>query len=188
MKFCSQCGDNLILKIPEDDDRNRFVCSTCEHIHYQNPRIIVCTLPYHDDRVMLCKRAIEPRYGKWTLPGGFMENDETTHEGALRETWEEARARVNIDHLYSYYSLPHINQVHFFFRSKLLDLNYKAGKESLEVEMFRETEIPWEEIAFLAVKATLQHYFRDLKKNSFPVHSGDIIVDHESDYLLIKDH
>lgn len=184
MKYCSTCGSALTLKIPDNDDRERFVCDTCGAIHYQNPRIIVCTLPCFEDKVLMCKRAIEPRYGLWTLPGGFMENDETTHEGALRETLEEACARVRIHGLYTYYNLPHINQVHLFFRASLLDLDFAAGEESLEVALFTRNEIPWQEIAFPAVGNTLEHYFDDLPGNRFPVRSADVILTEDRQRLI----
>ena len=184
MKFCPACAGTLILRIPANDDRERYVCDTCGQVHYQNPRIIVCTLPCHEDSVLMCRRAIEPRYGLWTLPGGFMENDETTHEGALRETLEEAGARVSLHGLYTYYSLPHINQVHLFFRATLLDLDFAAGEESLEVALFREHEIPWQDIAFPAVGHTLEHYFRDLADRDFPVHGGDVILAEDNKRII----
>jgi ADP-ribose pyrophosphatase YjhB (NUDIX family) len=187
MKFCSTCGNTLTSKIPDSDDRPRFVCDGCGEIHYQNPRIIVVSLPCFENKVLLCKRAIDPRYGKWTLPGGFMENDETAHEGALRETLEEARARIQIHGLYTLFSLPHINQVHLFFRATLLDLDYAAGDESLEVGLFRQEEIPWQEIAFPAVGRTLEHYFNDLPGGQFPVRSADVILTKDN-RRLIKPH
>ena len=187
MKFCHACGSEVELKIPDNDDRERFVCTSCDVIHYQNPRIIVCTLPCHEDKVLLCKRSIEPRYGKWTLPGGFMENDETIHEGAKRETLEEACARIELHGLYTYFSLPHINQAHLFFRSTLTDLDFSAGAESLEVELFEEKNIPWDEIAFLPVANTLRHYFSDREKGHFPLRSADIILGTQGE-RLIKPH
>ncbi len=177
MKFCNLCGEKVSHIIPEDDDRKRFVCDDCGHIHYQNPRIIVCTLPVYEEKVLLCKRAIEPRKGLWTLPGGFMENDETTHEGALRETREEACANVELLDIYSLYNLSHINQVHLFFRANLLDLNFAAGAESLEVDLFTEQQIPWQEIAFTPVRETLKQYFRDRKQNIFPMHCAEVHFD-----------
>jgi ADP-ribose pyrophosphatase YjhB (NUDIX family) len=134
--------------------------------------------------VLLCKRSSEPRYGLWTLPGGFMENDETTHEAALRETREEACARIEIHGLYSYYNLPHINQVHMFYRATLLDLDFAAGQESLEAELFRQEEIPWNEIAFPAVSDTLEHYFNDLPKNEFPLRAADVILTPERKRII----
>jgi ADP-ribose pyrophosphatase YjhB (NUDIX family) len=187
MNFCNLCGEKLTFVIPENDDRERYVCTDCGHIHYQNPRLIVCTLPVHEDKVLLCKRAIEPRYGLWTLPGGFMENDETTHEGAIRETREEACARVELLDVYSLYSLPHINQVHLFFRANLLDLNFAAGPESLDVKLFTEDEIPWQEIAFTPVLETLKHYFNDRLNNVYPMHCADIVIDPQTKKRTVID-
>lgn len=187
MKYCQACGKEVERKIPANDDRERFVCTSCEVIHYQNPRIIVCTVPCHEDKVLLCKRSIEPRYGLWTLPGGFMENDETVHEGAKRETLEEACARVELHGLYTYYSLPHINQAHLFFRCTLTHLDFAAGAESLEVDLFAEKDIPWDEIAFKPVANTLKHYFNDLAEGHFPVRSADILLTADGQ-RLIKPH
>lgn len=184
MKYCHVCGSEVGVKIPENDDRERYVCDSCGEVHYQNPRIIVCTVPCHEDKVLLCKRSIEPRYGYWTLPGGFMENDETIHEGALRETLEEACARIELHGLYTYYSLPHINQAHLFFRSTLLDLDFAAGLESLEVALFRQEDIPWDEIAFPPVLNTLEHYFNDLPQGEFPLRSADVIVSETGERLI----
>ncbi|MEX2365879.1 MAG: NUDIX hydrolase [Pseudohongiellaceae bacterium] len=176
MKYCNLCGQSVSLRIPEADDRQRYICDHCDYIHYINPRIVVCTIPCHQDKVLLCKRSIEPCYGRWTLPGGFLENGETTMEGALRETLEEAQARVSIDCLYSVYNLPHIDQVHMFFLSTLKDLKFAAGNESLEVGLFTEAQIPWQEIAFPAVGNTLEHYFRDRQADKFPLRVADVIV------------
>lgn len=176
MKYCPTCAGNISFRKPDNDDRERYVCNDCGEIHYQNPRIVVCSLPCFEDKVLLCKRSIEPRYGLWTLPGGFMENDETTHETALRETREEACARIEIHSLYAYFNLPFINQVHLFYRAALLDLDFAAGQESLEVGLFRHAEIPWREIAFPAVGNTLEHYFNDLKEGVFPVRAADVIL------------
>ncbi|MGA1741976.1 MAG: NUDIX hydrolase [Pseudohongiellaceae bacterium] len=188
MNFCNLCGEELVLTIPENDDRERYVCTDCGHIHYQNPRIIVCTVPVHEDKVLLCKRAIEPRYGLWTLPGGFMENDETTHEGALRETLEEACARVELMDIYSLYNLPHINQVHLFFRAKLLDLNFAAGTESLDVKLFTEDEIPWQHIAFIPVLETLKHFFQDRVNNTFPMHCAEVVIETDSQKRTVRNY
>lgn len=175
MKFCSQCGKDVAVAIPEGDNRERHVCNHCSTIHYQNPRIITGTLPVLDNRVLLCKRAIEPRLGLWTLPAGFMENGETTEQGAIRETWEEARANVKIDALYTLFNLPQINQVYFFYRGTLSDINFGPGPESLEVELFYEHEIPWQDLAFPVITETLKHYFADLKENAFPFRTKDLI-------------
>ena len=174
MKFCSQCGAAVLRRIPEGDDRERHVCGSCSTIHYQNPRIITGCLPIHEDKVLLCKRAIEPRHGYWTLPAGFMENGETTEEGALRESWEEARATIELDNLYTLFNLPHINQVYFFYRGRLSNLDFAPGYESLEVELFSEAEIPWDDLAFPVVRKTLEHYFIDRVENYFPIRSENI--------------
>jgi ADP-ribose pyrophosphatase YjhB (NUDIX family) len=169
MKFCSECGKPVELRIPEGDDRHRHVCGHCDTIHYQNPRVIVGTLPVYEDKVLLCRRAIEPRSGLWTLPAGFMENAETTAEGALRETWEEACAKPANEQLYRMYDLPHINQVYVFYRAELLVPEFACGPESLDVRLFAEHEIPWQELAFRVVTQTLQDYFADRKSRRFEV-------------------
>jgi ADP-ribose pyrophosphatase YjhB (NUDIX family) len=174
MNFCSHCGHAVELKIPDGDSLPRHVCPACGTIHYQNPKMVVGCIPEWEDKVLLCRRAIEPKYGLWTLPAGFMENGETTAEGAMRETWEEAGARVELDSLYTLFNLPHINQVYFMFRARLLDLDYRPGIESLEVKLFSEHEIPWDEIAFRTIKASLELYFQDRKNGGFGLHIGDI--------------
>jgi len=174
MKFCSQCGNAVEFSVPHGDNLPRHVCPACGTIHYQNPKMVVGCIPEWEDKVLLCRRAIEPKYGLWTLPAGFMENGETTAEGALRETWEEAGARVELGPLYTLFNLPHINQVYLMFRGRLLDLDYKAGIESLDVRLFAEHEIPWEQIAFRTVRASLELYFRDLARGGFEFHFGDI--------------
>tara|TARA_B110000858_G_scaffold141288_1_gene160356 strand:+ start:7395 stop:7982 length:588 start_codon:yes stop_codon:yes gene_type:complete len=181
MKFCHQCASPLILRIPEGDDKPRHCCSECDSIFYLNPKNVVGTLPFFEDKVLLCKRAIQPRIGKWTLPAGFMENGESSLNGAIRETQEEACASVIVqnDSLYTLFNLPKINQVYLFFRAELANLDFAAGVESEEVALFSEKEIPWQEIAFPAVKSTLEHYFDDLRRNQFPVRMFD--VHHEED-------
>lgn len=174
MKYCSQCGNDVEHKIPDDDNRERFVCLGCETIHYQNPNIVAGTIPTWGDKVLLCKRAIEPRYGYWTLPAGFMENQETTEEAAMRETWEEAEAKVDLKGLYSVISVPQIDQVHMFFLAELREERFGAGPESLEVELFDEHEIPWDDIAFPTVKRTLKLFFEDRKQGEYRVHVSDI--------------
>lgn len=178
MKFCSACGREVQLRVPDNDDRERFVCAHCETVHYQNPKIVVGCLPVWEDRVLLCRRAIEPRAGFWTLPAGFMENGETTLDGARRETWEEARARTEEEELYTLFDLPHISQVYMFYRARLAPPDFAAGPESTEVALFREEEIPWTDLAFPVVSATLEHFFEDRRSGSFrfrarPLHRGD---------------
>lgn len=169
MKFCSSCGHTVALQIPEGDDRERFVCPNCGMIHYSNPKVIVGCLPVYQDKVLLCKRAIEPRKNYWTLPAGFMENGETTSQGAARETWEEARGRVSNMELYRVFDVPYISQVYLFYRCDLDDGAFGVGPESLESALYTQSEIPWDEIAFPVVKETLQDYFDDVKTGSFAV-------------------
>lgn len=173
MNFCSSCGEPVSLSVPPDDNRERFVCQSthCGTIHYQNPRIITGCLPTYQDKVLLCKRAIEPRYGLWTIPAGFMENGETTEQGALRESWEEAYANLKISHLYALYDLPHINQVYFIYKAALQDTHFKPSVESLDVALFAESDIPWDQLAFRVVEKTLKRFFSDRKNNHFPLHS-----------------
>jgi ADP-ribose pyrophosphatase YjhB (NUDIX family) len=176
MKFCSACGATVAFRVPAGDSRSRFICDGCETIHYQNPRIVTGCLATWEDRVLLCRRAIEPRRGYWTLPAGYLENGETAEDGAIRETWEEASARVAVDDLYTLFSLPHISQVYMFFRGRLLVPEYAAGEESEEVGLFRHDEIPWNALAFPVVKETLEHYFADRESQHFPVRNRSIII------------
>ncbi|HEX9391445.1 MAG TPA: NUDIX hydrolase [Usitatibacteraceae bacterium] len=174
-RFCIECGSAKIeFRIPHGDDRERHVCAVCGHIHYLNPKIIVGTLPVWQDKVLLCKRAIEPRYGYWTLPAGFMEEGESLEEGAARETLEEANARVTIEQLYVTLSVPQIAQVYLLFRARLNDLDFSSGSESLEVRLFDESEIPWEQIAFRTIEETLKYFFADRKNGAFPPHIGEV--------------
>jgi ADP-ribose pyrophosphatase YjhB (NUDIX family) len=171
MKFCSNCGSAALEhRIPDGDTLPRYVCSNCGTIHYQNPKVVVGCLPEWEGRVLLCKRAIEPRLGLWTLPAGFLENGETILAGAERETVEEARARVEVGALYTVISLPHINQLYVMFRARLLDLGFGPGPESLEVRLFDEADIPWSELAFRTITRTLRNFFLDRKLGEFPVH------------------
>ncbi len=175
MKYCSECGSEVALRVPRGDDRPRYVCGTCDTIHYQNPKVVVGCIPEWEDKILLCRRAIEPRHGLWTLPAGFMENGETTQQGAARETLEEAKARVGVGALYTMFNLPHINQVYLVFRSRLLDLDFGPGPESLDVRLFDEPDIPWGEIAFPVIKETLALYFRDRATGGFALRAGDIV-------------
>jgi ADP-ribose pyrophosphatase YjhB (NUDIX family) len=167
MKFCSQCGASLRYSIPDGDDRKRYLCDACGVIHYQNPKIIAGTVPIWEGKVLLCKRAIEPRKGFWTLPAGFMELGETTDEAAIRETDEEANAAVDLQGLYTMYSLPFISQVHIFYRAELRSGQFSPGSESLETRLFDESEIPWDELSFETVIETLKCYFEDRRKGQF---------------------
>ena len=160
--------------MPAGDVLPRHVCPACHTIHYQNPKMIVGCIPEWEDKILLCRRAIEPRYGLWTFPAGFMENAETLAQGAVRETLEEANARVAIKMLYAIYDLPHINQVYVVFRANLLDLDFGPGDESLEVRLFHETEIPWDQMAFRVITKPLQRYFEARKQGEPEFHTGVI--------------
>ena len=174
MKFCSQCGAPVARRIPEGDTLPRFVCGACHAIHYQNPRMVVGCIVEWEDQVLLCRRGIEPRYGLWTVPAGYMENGETTLQGALRETLEEANARVEIGPLYALYNIPHISQVYLLFRARLLDSKFHAGAETLEARLFAEREIPWDQLAFATVRNTLTHYYNDRRHGEYKFHMGTI--------------
>ncbi|MFV0477428.1 MAG: NUDIX hydrolase [Parahaliea sp.] len=174
MNFCSNCAHKVNLRIPEGDDRERYVCDNCGAVHYSNPRIIVGCLPVHEDKVLLCKRAIEPRMNYWTLPAGFMENGETTGQGAARETWEEARAQVVDLSLYRIFDVPHINQVYMFYRCGIADGEYGVGPESLETRLFDEDEIPWDKIAFAVVKTALREFLEDVRIGSYALRTSVI--------------
>jgi ADP-ribose pyrophosphatase YjhB (NUDIX family) len=175
MKYCSYCGAEVEVKVPDGDNRPRHVCVSCSTIHYQNPKIVVGCIPVWQTKILLCRRAIEPRYGLWTIPAGFMENGETSQQGAARETFEEAYARVEIEGLYTLFNLPHINQVYLLFRSRLLDLDFAAGEESLEVRLFDEQEVPWDRLAFPVIKESLRLFYADRKTGQYPLRGGTII-------------
>ncbi len=161
-----------MYRVPDDGDtRERAVCPACGTIHYENPLNVVGTVPYWEDKVLLCKRNIEPRFGKWTLPAGFMELGETTLEGAARETDEEAGAQVEMQGLLSVISVPRVGQVHLFYLARLLSDRFEPGHETIEARLFTEREIPWEEIAFKTVRETLLRYFSDRRSGSFAVHN-----------------
>ncbi|EED35383.1 nudix hydrolase 23 [Luminiphilus syltensis NOR5-1B] len=169
MKFCATCGGAIEQRVPEGDDRRRFVCGDCGEIHYINPRVIVGCLPEHNGKILLCRRAIEPRHGYWTLPAGFMENGETTAEGAARETLEEAAATACNLRLYRLLDVPHISQVYVFYRCGIEEGRFGIGPESLETRLFDEADIPWDEIAFPTVTEVLTEFLDDRKQNVFPV-------------------
>jgi ADP-ribose pyrophosphatase YjhB (NUDIX family) len=175
MNYCSNCGSSqLVWKKPRGEHLLRQVCEQCQTIHYQNPKIIAGCLPVWENKILLCKRAIEPRYGLWTVPAGFMENGESIEEAAIRETWEEANAKVDLKNLYMMYSIMRVDQLYVLFLAQLKNLNFHAGEESLEVRLFSEEEIPWKELAFQIVEKTVTYYFNDFKQNSFPTHIGKL--------------
>jgi len=184
VKFCSQCGAAIIVTVPADDNRERHVCSRCETIHYQNPKIVAGCIPAWEDKVLLCRRAIEPRSGLWTLPAGFMELGETTLEAAVRETLEEANARVDVHDLYMVINLPHVDQVYMMFRSRLLDRDYSPGPESEEVDLFSPEDIPWDSLAFATIRETLRYYLRDRDAGRFRTRAGDILRE-ENGYRFV---
>jgi ADP-ribose pyrophosphatase YjhB (NUDIX family) len=162
MNFCNQCGSRVEKRIPAGDHLPRFVCDACGTIHYQNPRVVVGCVPEYEGRILICKRAIEPRRGYWTVPAGFMENGETLQQGAARECHEEALARVEMGSLLSLVTVTGANQVHVFFRARLVEPEFGPGPESLEVKLVTPEEIPWGDIAFQSTVFTLQRYLEDL--------------------------
>jgi ADP-ribose pyrophosphatase YjhB (NUDIX family) len=183
MKFCPECAHPVALLIPEGDNRPRYVCAECTTIHYQNPKMVIGSIPVWEQagtlKILLCKRAIEPRYGYWTLPAGFMENGETTAEAAIRETVEEAGANIELGDLFSLLNVAQVHQVHLFYLARLCDLDFAAGIESLDVRLFAEHEIPWSELAFPTIRTTLELFFADRVKlqegGSYGFHSHDIV-------------
>ena len=174
MKFCSTCGNPVTRKFPEGDTRLRYVCESCEEIHYQNPKVISGILPTYGDQVLLCKRSIEPRVGYWTLPAGFLENGESTLDGALRECVEEANATMVNPHLYAIFDIPEINQVYIFYRAELAEPSFGPSLESSEVALFDEADIPWSKLAFPMVEEALDFYLEDRKTGEFLVKRKDI--------------
>ena len=179
MKYCSDCGARVSYRIPKEDDRPRYICDSCGVIHYINPNMVVGAIPTWEDSILFCRRAIEPRYGKWTLPAGFLENGETVVEGAKRETYEEAGAKIVRLKTYAVYNLTFVNQVYIMFRASLDEPIFKAGNESLEVKLFKQDEVPWEDLAFPVILKTLQDYFDDMKKGTFSFHMSDIVREYE---------
>jgi ADP-ribose pyrophosphatase YjhB (NUDIX family) len=184
MKFCSECAHPVTVAIPEGDNRPRYVCTHCGTIHYQNPKMVIGSIPVWEGggelQVLLCKRAIEPRHGYWTLPAGFMENEETTSQAAQRETEEEAGANVKLGPLFTLLNVAHVHQVHLFYLADLLDLDFAPGIESLDVRLFAEHEIPWDDLAFPTIRTTLELFFADRARTreqgqaGYGFHSSDI--------------
>lgn len=176
IKHCRNCGIAVVYRLPDDGDtRERAICPACATIHYENPLNVVGTVPYWGDKILLCKRNIEPRYGKWTLPAGFMELGETTAQGAVRETEEEAGAQIALEGLFSVINVARVGQVHMFYRARLLSDHFDPGHETIEARLYAEHEIPWDEIAFRTVKETLERFFADRQRGQFGVHDVDIV-------------
>ncbi|MBU3710889.1 MAG: NUDIX domain-containing protein [Limnohabitans sp.] len=175
LKHCKNCGTAVAYRLPDDGDtRERAICPSCHLVHYENPLNVVGTLPIWEDKVLLCKRNIEPRFGKWTLPAGFMELGETVAQGAARETDEEAGAQIELLDLYTLMNVVRVGQVHFFYRAKLLSPHFNPGHETIEARLFSEQDIPWDDIAFRTVRETLKCFFEDRQRGSFPLHQVDI--------------
>lgn len=166
-KFCPVCGSSVTHEIPEHDDRLRHVCHSCGNIQYQNPKLVVGCIPEWERRILFCRRDIEPQKGMWTLPAGFMENNETAAAGAVRETWEEAKAKVRIVAPYRLYDLPFVNQVYFMFRAQMTEPHFEITPESSEVKLMREKDVPWDGIAFPVIRETLKSYFADRNAGQF---------------------
>jgi ADP-ribose pyrophosphatase YjhB (NUDIX family) len=174
LNFCSVCSHAITRRVPPGDNRERACCDHCGAIHYVNPKVVVGTLPVWGEQVLLCRRAIEPRLGFWTLPGGFLEITETTAAGAVRETDEEAGARVVLGPLFTMLDVVHVHQIHLFYLADLVDTDFMPGEESLEVRLFDEAGIPWQDLAFRTVSTTLQHFFDDRRRGRFELHTGTI--------------
>lgn len=176
IKHCKECGTAVVYRLPDDGDtKERAICTACHAVHYENPLNVVGTVPYWGEQVLLCKRNIEPRWGKWTLPAGFMELNETVAEGAARETLEEAGAKFEMEGFFSLVNVPRVGQVHMFYRARLLSDVFEPGHETIEARLFHENEIPWDEIAFRTVKETLVRYFADRRAGHFSIHAVDIV-------------
>jgi ADP-ribose pyrophosphatase YjhB (NUDIX family) len=173
MKYCSSCGETVVQRIPKGDTKERWICDRCDTVHYQNPKVVVGCVPEKDGKILLCKRAIEPRSGYWTVPAGFMEIGETIAEGAARETLEEACAEVTIGHLFASVDVPQAGQLHLFFTASL-ESGFSAGEESLDVALFSKDEIPWDEIAFRSGKYALKKYLEDAGQNN-GVHIHEVV-------------
>ena len=174
IKHCRTCGGAVRYEIPPDDNRDRAVCTLCHLVHYENPLNVVGTVPAWGDLVLLCRRNIEPRYGLWTLPAGFMELGESTADGAIRETVEEAGAHIELEGLFTVLNVVRVGQLHLYYRARLLDTEFAPGPETIEAGLFREAEIPWSDLAFRTVRTTLERYFEDRRKGSFGIHCADI--------------
>jgi ADP-ribose pyrophosphatase YjhB (NUDIX family) len=174
IKHCKVCGGVAVYAVPADDNRERATCTVCATVHYENPINVVGTVPVWGDQVLLCRRNIEPRFGFWTLPAGFMEMGETSAEGAVRETVEEAGAHIELQALFTVLNVVRVGQLHLYYRARLLDTDLNPGPETIEARLFREDEIPWDELAFRTVRETLRCYFEDRRKGQFGFHSSDI--------------
>jgi ADP-ribose pyrophosphatase YjhB (NUDIX family) len=172
VNFCSQCGAAVGLAIPEGEDRERHVCRTCGFIHYENPKTVVGCLPELDGKLLLCRRAIEPAIGRWTVPAGYLELGESVIQGAVRETLEETGSRVDVVGPLAMLDIPHIGQTYALFRAQLPQRDFAPTPESLEVRLFEPAQIPWEELAFPVVHFALRFYVEDLEAGREHLHLG----------------
>lgn len=170
MNYCTHCGHSLSVCVPPGDDRPRHVCKKCGVIHYENPKMVVGTIPQYKGQILMCRRAIEPRVGFWTLPAGFMENNETVEEGAVRETLEEVGAHATNLKLFALFNLPFISQVYLMFLADIPFYEFSPGHECLDVRLFGQSEIPWEEIAFPVIEETIRRYVVALRNHDFSFH------------------
>jgi ADP-ribose/FAD diphosphatase len=184
MKFCSTCAAPLERRIPSGEDRERYVCPSCGAIHYENPRMVVGCIIEEQGKILLCKRAIQPRYGYWTVPAGFLELGESTVQGAVRETMEEAGASVQVIAPYVHFDIPHIGQAYIFYRARMLTPAFSAGTESLEVKLASPEEIPWESLAFPVVRVSLELHAEDQRTGEFRMHHGIISRDSAGRFAL----
>ena len=174
IRYCKTCAGSVGYEVPAADNRERAVCSLCKAIHYENPINVVGTVPVWEDKVLLCRRNIEPRFGFWTLPAGFLELGESTAQGAIRETIEEAGARIELQGLFTVLNVVKVGQVHLYYRARLLDAEFAPGPETIEARLFAENQIPWEELAFRTVRETLRRYFDGRRRGQYEVHCADL--------------
>lgn len=174
MKYCSECGGRIARRTPYGDRVPRYVCDSCQTIHYQNPRVIVGCIAEWRGRILLCRRAIQPRYGYWTIPAGFLENEESSVDGAIRETWEETGTQIEIDGLYSVFDVTEVHQVYLIYRAHLLSPWFNPGSESLEVRLLRPDEIPWDRLSYPAVKRILERYIEERETGCFGIYVGSL--------------
>ena len=175
IKYCTACGGETRMRIPPDDDHYRAVCTQCNQVHYENPKVVVGCIPTDGEKILICRRNIEPGWGKWTLPAGYLENGESIQEGARRETFEETGSQVEILSPYRLFNITPVSQIYFIFLARLKDDNFGPTSESIEVKLVREDEIPWDDIAFEVIKKSLKDFFSDRKMNRFPFEVKDLI-------------
>jgi len=177
MRFCPSCGAPVVRRCPPGDDRERYVCERCDLVHYLNPKVVVGSVCVRDDRLLICRRAIEPRRGFWTIPAGYLELGETAEQGARREAWEEARARIEIESLLAVYSIARIDQVQILYRATLTHSDVAPGPESLEVKLVPWNSIPWDELAFPTVRWVLERALEMRGRQGFAAAGNPVDAD-----------